>query len=394
MSKQGKATKTTFARSISLVIFFAAGLLIGLFLGIYVAWHPLVPSNPTIPASATPVDITPYVASATPVDITPYVASATPVDITPYVHIKNNDDLERKRQELIQIIWGNNYQPNKQPFRVTENIHDERIKELRDIQRTDLLEIDLNYGIKSFAYLFNPQPGRPLAIYHQGHDGSFFIGKTTIQRFIDQGYMVLCYSMPLIGDNNRPIINISGIGPIEFTEHDRLKFLDHPISYFMEPILEGTNYVQDQYQPGQIAMVGYSGGGWSTTLYAAIDPRINMSFPVAGSLPIVLRNRNDWGDFEQTFPELYQNINYLDLYIMGSSGNNRVQLQVLNQFDSCCFAGTKNSFYEQEITEIASSLGGKFSVYLDDSHKSHMISPTALDRILHEIDSFFSRSTN
>lgn len=366
MAKQGKAMKTTSSRSISVVFFFAAGLLTGLFPEIYVAWRLLVPaSNPAVPASATQVDI------------------------RSYIHIKNNDDLERKRRELIQIIWGSNYQPNKQPFRVVENIQDERIKELMGIQRTDLLEVDLNYGIKSFAYLFNPQPGRPLTIYHQGHDGSFFIGKSTIQAFIDEGYMVLAYSMPLFGDNNQPPVNVSGIGTIEFTDHDRLKFLDHPIQYFMEPILEGTNYVQDKYQPRQITMIGYSGGGWSTTLYAAIDPRINMSFPVAGSLPIMLRNQNDWGDFEQTFPDLYENIDYLDLYIMGSSGSNRGQLQVLNQFDSCCFAGSKNLFYEKEIAEIASSLGGKFSVYLDDSHKSHLISPAALERIFHEIDSFF-----
>ncbi len=202
---------------------------------------------------------------------------------------------------------------------------------------------------------------------------------------------MLAFSMPLLGDNNRPTVNISGIGPIEFTEHDRFKFVDHPIQYFMEPISEGTNYVQNQYQPEQIVMIGYSGGGWSTTLYAAVDPRINMSFPIAGSLPIILRNTSDWGDFEQTFPDLYENINYLDLYIMGSSGSNREQLQILNQFDSCCFAGTKNSFYEKEIAEISTSLGGKFSVYLDDSHKSHLISPAALDRIFIEIDSSLDR---
>ena len=36
-------------------------------------------------------------------------------------------------------------------------------------------------------------------------------------------------------------------------------------------------------------MAGLSGGGWTTTLYAAIDPSIRYSFPVAGTIPLYLR---------------------------------------------------------------------------------------------------------
>lgn len=360
-----KVTKTAFTKAVSVFVFFVTGLIIGLIPSVYIIWQLTHPKyDQSIPKSSTQADI------------------------QSLIHIKNVDDLERKRQELIQIIWGNNYHPNKQPFHVTENIQDERISQLKGINKVDRLEIEMDHGINSVAYLFNPHQGRPLAIYHQGHDGDFFTGKATIQAFIDKGYMVLCFSMPLIGDNNQPTVNISGTGPVEFSGHERLKFLDNPLQFFMEPILEGLNYVQSRYLPDQVIMIGYSGGGWSTTVYAAIDPRIHMSFPVAGSLPIFLRNHKDWGDFEQTFPPLYQNVNYLDLYIMGSSGNNRRQLQVLNELDPCCFAGTKNLFYENEIAKIASSLGGKFSVYLDNSHKSHCISPAALERIFYEIDSF------
>ena len=40
-------------------------------------------------------------------------------------------------------------------------------------------------------------------------------------------------------------------------------------------------------------------GGWTTTVYAAIDPRVTRSYPVAGSLPIPLRvDVRDWGDWE------------------------------------------------------------------------------------------------
>ena len=36
-----------------------------------------------------------------------------------------------------------------------------------------------------------------------------------------------------------------------------------------------------------IVMAGLSGGGWTTTISAAIDPRITLSMPIAGSMPKV-----------------------------------------------------------------------------------------------------------
>ena len=36
-------------------------------------------------------------------------------------------------------------------------------------------------------------------------------------------------------------------------------------------------------------MLGLSGGGWSTTLASAVDPRIQLSFPTAGSIPFDLK---------------------------------------------------------------------------------------------------------
>ena len=36
-------------------------------------------------------------------------------------------------------------------------------------------------------------------------------------------------------------------------------------------------------------MIGLSGGGWTTTVAAAIDPRVGLSIPVAGSLPFDMR---------------------------------------------------------------------------------------------------------
>ena len=39
----------------------------------------------------------------------------------------------------------------------------------------------------------------------------------------------------------------------------------------------------------KIVMVGLSGGGWTTTVAAGLDPRIDLSIPIAGSLPFAMR---------------------------------------------------------------------------------------------------------
>src|SRR5438445_13772028 len=104
-------------------------------------------------------------------------------------------------------------------------------------------------------------------------------------------------------------------------------------------------------------MSGISGGGWTTHLYAALDPRIKESFPVAGSLPSYLRTGAcgsfETGDYEQNpavssiVSHFYNNIaSYLDLYILASYGEGRKQIQILNQYDACCFAGIRYLTYE------------------------------------------------
>ena len=64
---------------------------------------------------------------------------------------------------------------------------------------------------------------------------------------------------------------------------------DHPLRYFIEPVVLTANYAVAQgYE--EINMAGLSGGGWSTTFAPAVDKRIKRSFPIAGSVPCAMRN--------------------------------------------------------------------------------------------------------
>ena len=90
----------------------------------------------------------------------------------------------------------------------------------------------------------------------------------------------------------------------------------------------------------RFVMVGLSGGGWSTTLASALDKRIGLSFPVAGSLPFDMRT-TDWhdgGDFEQWKSRpIYSACDYECMYTLAGLEQGRMQVQVLHEADSCCF---------------------------------------------------------
>ena len=121
-------------------------------------------------------------------------------------------------------------------------------------------------------------------------------------------------------------------------------------------------------------MVGLSGGGWTTVVYAAIDPRIQRSYPIAGSVPEHLRGvvPKSQGDFEQTLPGLA--VGYLDLYVMATSGG-REQIQLFNRQDPCCFSGDLPYTYRDVVRREAVALGGWFDVVVSQ-HDAHDLSPT------------------
>jgi hypothetical protein len=67
--------------------------------------------------------------------------------------------------------------------------------------------------------------------------------------------------------------------------------------------------------------------------------------------------------------------------VLGAYGRGRGQLQVLNQFDTCCFAGIRFLTYRDILKNVIAGLHprGRYDVFLDSSHQSHIISQHALD---------------
>ena len=313
-------------------------------------------------------------------------------DSNSIIDVKNESDIIKKRSDLIKYIWNSHEIPKEIPTIIEENILDERFTNLDNLKQIDKFSIEMKYGINSIVYLFHAEETNDeLIIYHQGHNGGFVNGIYTINYFLDNGYSVLAFSMPLVGMNNQPIFNMEHLGPLKFSKHNQFELLESenfsPISYFLTPITHSLNYLDKNYYFTDYYMIGISGGGWTSTIYPAIDTRISKSFAVSGSLPLFLSsNSQNIGDYEQLDPNLYETANFLELYIMSSYGQNREFVQVFNKYDPCCFSGTLFHVYENNVKDILHKLNsGTFDIILDDTHKEHKISESTHQLILEKI---------
>ena len=298
------------------------------------------------------------------------------------LHILDEDDAARLRGELIDFIWWDGTFPEDlRPDEVEEDVTPPF--EGSGAARVDRLTIDLGGGYVSRFYHFHPEvPSSRLVIVHQGHSDT--LDETgadrAIEYFLAQGAEVLAFFMPLYGEYTGPASSHDEMVLAAYADGAHEALDRHPLAYFFEPVIAGIGYMEDSYGVTDIAMTGVSGGGWTTALYAALDPRVTVSMPVAGSLPNYLRTQTDLGDYEQYDRELYALVGYLDLYVLGGWGEGRSQLQVLNRYDSCCFWGLRYQDYAEDVHETVDDLGaGSWRVFLDESHQSHTISEHALE---------------
>lgn len=316
-----------------------------------------------------------------------------PDDMFKLIRIENKDDVLKKRQQLIDYIWtGQGFPYSKMPNSVESNIDALAFKDLKNLKRIDSITAVMEYDVNSISYLFLPEnSNNKLVIYHQGHEGEdFSLDKDKIQLFLEHGYSVLIFAMVTHGLNNEPIIDFPEFGKLRLNSHNHFKLIEsqtfHPIKYFVEPVVLALNYIDKEYHFDAYYMMGLSGGGWTTVLYSALDERISQSYSVAGSFPMYLRaDSKNFGDYEQTIPDLYRIANYEELYVMDSYGNNRKSAHIFIKADPCCFpAELYEEFpYGPAIKSKLVELGnGTFDVIIDSSTKKHEISQYALNKII------------
>ena len=320
-------------------------------------------------------------------------------DLDSLIKIDDEEDIDQKRNELIEFFWNvgsiqhfDNITFRPQLPEVESDISDSRYNNFQNLKRIDKLTVEMEYGINSVSYLFTPEKSNEkMILYHHGHAEDFLSGEDTIQFFLDRNFTVLAMTMPLMGMNNQPVVEIDGLGEMKLISHNQFQLLEannfNPMKLFLDPIEINLNFVEKEYDFNRYSIVGLSGGGWTAVVYSAIDDRISDSFSVAGSMPFYLRvSERDIGDYEQSNIDLYKITNYLELYVLSAYGNDRKHVQFFYKNDPCCYSGNGYESYEFFIKEKLLQLGkGNFQIFIDNTHTEHKISNTVLEYITKNI---------
>lgn len=309
-------------------------------------------------------------------------------DFSALIRVRDGADVAEKRRQLAQVIWRNAQSPfGRQPDAVLDGplLPFADIASIRQVQR---LRVDMPLGVTSEIFVLTPKAPRScLMLYQEGHRVSFLERKSLLRRLVDSGCTVAALSYPLTGGvNSRPEIDLPRLGRILLNDPDKLELLEteefSTLQFFLTPPMVALNHLLAQQSFTLVGMAGFSGGGWVTTMVAALDPRIQTSYSVAGSAPLAVHAAAPaWGSYEQTLPRLYTIATYPELYVMAAAGPGRRHWQFYNLDDPCCFSGENWRHWRNPVAERAAALGGGFDI-LTYRHPEHTLGREVRDRIV------------
>lgn len=310
--------------------------------------------------------------------------------------VRTPAEVHSARRALRAVVWGRPGPPRRPP-NVARDVSDHPFGAFAPAQRIDRLTIPTRFGLRSIAWHLIPRrPNGEVVVYHQGHGGGPQLGREMTLALVGRGYEVLALAMPLVGGDAAERITWPNgrTQPIPSKTHAFLGTLPRPFRFFLAPVRVAIDYALSA-GPKPVSMVGISGGGWTTVVYAALDPRVRSSYPVAGTLPMYLRRgvARDEGDWEQQAPALYRRVSYMDLYVLGATGRGRRQVQFFNEFDSCCFAGRRFRTYVPSVRRIVGRVGGGFDARLDRGQVEHVISASTRRQIMASLDTARRRAS-
>jgi hypothetical protein len=264
------------------------------------------------------------------------------------------------RTSLRIAAFGSSQLPNVLPT-VVRDVDDPRFAYAA---RIDRLTVTLPRGFTSVAYDLWPRAwnGRVM-IFHNGHNQDLDYSSRVLRWFLARGWRVVSMAMPLAGQNVAP-------GFPREDGHDQLARLDHPLGVFLVPVVAVVNY------SGADVMMGLSGGGWTTVVTTAVDPRIRRSYSVAGSIPWPWRclpgRPGCAADLEQRIIP-----SYMRLYEFGSDPPRR-QMALYNLDDPCCFGGLSSRVWAPRVR-------GNFRAIVDTSSNRHEVTRFHLHAITNDL---------
>jgi hypothetical protein len=314
---------------------------------------------------------------------------------------------------MIDYIWGGREGDAGVPIEFVENVDlqtstGKEYTSLPHLQSADEITVHLKNNFISKIFVLHPKVSNHLntpLIYHSGHNIVFFredhhvndsglYSMSTLDFFLRKGFDIIGISMPIVGYNDHPdsVTEKGHAWPIQ--RHDDLFQLQTPFYYFLAPVKACLDFLSAKKGYHRFIMMGLSGGGWTTTLYSAIDTRIWLSFPVAGSIPVPWRtSKKDEGDKEQYFAGFYNRFNYSTLYTLAGAGPDRFTCQILNKKDDCCFAFDADKYWAGKIEARLAEMkeAGHYRFFQDRFAPFHKVSSVTTRKIYAEIREAFAR---
>ena len=306
------------------------------------------------------------------------------------VGISSPSDAECVRDRIIDAVWsGRGFPFTRLPdlVEMTEGVS----FPTRNTARAERLTIEMDHGVTVVAFVLYPlQSNSKLIIYLDGHteldEGRFPVpAMYPADYFVSAGYTVALISMPLYGSSYRPLFSYHGAAKIRLKEHDDLWLLESselsPLKFFVEPAATVINYMLAAHSMSPSAMVGFSGGGSSALLYAAIDQRVPHTFTIGAFLSPEL-TWGHWGDYEQIAPELFEHVaEHRNLMVLGTFPA-RAQTHFLLAHDPTSMALGAERLYATGVASAAEDLsGGHFEHILDGTTFGHEVTPWSLQTI-------------
>ena len=267
----------------------------------------------------------------------------------------------------------------------------------RNVRKVLAARLAMRHGVLSRSFILIPHGyNRAMVLVHAGHgaDHADFRGDEMVQQLLDAGFGVALFSMPLEGTNRQQLtVATPRSGRIPVTSHQAFELLEEPefspLSYFVTPVLHLLDYAEQHRLADRFAMIGHSGGGWTTALVAAADPRIARSHVVAGVAPETIRaaiSNGEWGDYEQHNARLLTSVNYPEMFVLAALEQGRTSTHHFIEHDSCCFRLPRSMSYEATLRDRLTTLGGgRFAVAIDEETVSHEYSSLIQQRVMEDL---------
>jgi len=294
---------------------------------------------------------------------------------------------EQVRTVLKHALWptANPFDhPERFPMPIT-SIEPPLVGTVRRFATADSFAIRYHPQLSSRCTRFTPPKLVPkrVAIYLHGHQGhTVRFGGHTIDKLLDHGWQVIAVDMPLIGANSEDVAK-------DLRIHNSFLFWQTddfcPVSLFLQPLVALVDQIYREHGTGSdltVMLIGKSGGGWTSYMYGALDPRIHYAVSVASGIPLSLR-LGRWplqrGDYEQLDPRVYEAVPYED--IMPAAGS-RGAFYVFNEHDPCCAAFAPDDPFVRYLLASGRELEKPIGVYVDQQTTAHTFTNAAFDALV------------